>query len=204
MADNHALLVEAADLKLVLDEMETPERDLYRKTHETIQQITRGLDGAFTFNTAVAGIMELMNAVDHLKISLDSSPTAKAVYRDAIETVVLLISPFAPHIAEELWLELGHSEGVLQARWPNVNEQALERDVIEIVIQVNGKTRDKLHVSAGASAESIEADVLALDSVQKWLEGKTVRKVIVVPGRLVNVGKLTGREKTHEMESGYS
>ena len=188
VADNHALLVEAADLKLVLDEMETPERDLYRKTHETIQQITRGLDGAFTFNTAVAGIMELMNAVDHLKISVDSSPTAKAVYRDAIETVVLLISPFAPHIAEEeLWLELGHSEGVLQARWPKVNEQALERDVIEIVIQVNGKTRDKLHVSAGASAESIEADVLALDSVQKWLEGKTVRKVIVVPGRLVNV-----------------
>ena len=103
VADNHALLVEAANLKLVLDEMETPERDLYRKTHETIQQITRGLDGAFTFNTAVAGIMELMNAVDHLKISVDSSPTAKAVYRDAIETVVLLISPFAPHIAEELW-----------------------------------------------------------------------------------------------------
>ena len=187
VADNHALLMEAADLKLVLDEMETPERDLYRKTHETIQQITRGLDGAFTFNTAVAGIMELMNAVDHLKISVDSSPTAKAVYRDAIETVVLLISPFAPHIAEELWLELGHSEGVLQARWPKANEQALERDVIEIVIQVNGKTRDKLQVSAGASAESIEADVLALDSLQKWLKGKKVRKVIVVPGRLVNL-----------------
>ena len=81
VADNHALLMEAADLKLILDEMETPERDLYRKTHETIQQITRGLDGAFTFNTAVAGIMELMNAVDHLKISANSSPTAKAVYR---------------------------------------------------------------------------------------------------------------------------
>ena len=187
VADNHALLMEAADLKLILDEMGAPERDLYRKTHETIQQITRGLDGAFTFNTAVAGIMELMNAVDHLKISADSSPTAKAVYRDAIETVVLLISPFAPHIAEELWLELGHSEGVLQARWPKVNEQALERDVIEIVIQVNGKTRDKLQVAAGASAESIEADVLALDSLQKWIEGKTVRKVIVVPGRLVNL-----------------
>ena len=149
VADNHALLMEAADLKLILDEMETPERDLYRKTHETIQQITRGLDGAFTFNTAVAGLMELMNAVDHLKISANSSPTAKAVYREAIETVVLLISPFAPHIAEELWLELGHSEGVMQARWPKSNEQALERDVIEIVIQVNGKTRDKFTCQQG-------------------------------------------------------
>ena len=187
VADNHALLMEAADLKLVLDEMEIPERDLYRKTHETIQQITRGLDGAFTFNTAVAGIMELMNAVDQLKISEDSSQAAKAVYRDAIETVILLISPFAPHIAEELWSELGHPESVLRARWPEVNERALERDVIEMVIQVNGKTRDKLHVPASASAESIEADVLALESVQKWLDGKTVRKVIVVPGRLVNV-----------------
>ena len=187
VSDNHALLIEAEGLKLVLDEMEVPERDLYRKTHETIQQITRGLDGAFTFNTAVAGIMELMNAVDHLKISAASSSSAKAVYRDAIETVVLLISPFAPHIAEELWSELGHLDGVLQARWPKVNEQALERDVIEIVIQVNGKTRDKLKVPVSASTESIEADVLALDSVKKWLEGKTVRKVIVVPGRLVNV-----------------
>ena len=75
----------------------------------------------------------------------------------------------------------------MQARWPKANEQALERDVIEIVIQVNGKTRDKLQVAAGASAESIEADVLALDSLQKWLTGKTVRKVVVVPGRLVNL-----------------
>ena len=104
-----------------------------------------------------------------------------------METVVLLISPFAPHIAEELWSELGHPKSVLQARWPEVNKRALERDVIEMVIQVNGKTRDKLQVSASASTESIEADVLALDSVQKWLEGKTIRKVIVVPGRLVNV-----------------
>ena len=111
VADNHALLMEAADLKLILDEMETPERDLYRKTHETIQQITRGLDGAFTFNTAVAGIMELMNAVDHLKNFSEFKSNGEGSVSEAIETVVLLISPFAPHIAEELWLELGHSEG---------------------------------------------------------------------------------------------
>ena len=85
-----------------LDGMADAERDLYRKTHETIQQITRGLDGAFTFNTAIAAIMELMNAIDHLRISDKSSESAKVVFRDAIQNIVLLISPFAPHIAEEL------------------------------------------------------------------------------------------------------
>jgi leucyl-tRNA synthetase len=170
-----------------LDAMADAERDLYRKTNETIQQITRGLDGAFTFNTAIAAIMELMNAVDHLKISDDSSESAKIVFRDAIENVVLLISPFAPHIAEELWVELGHDAGIMTADWPVVNEEALKRDEIELVVQVNGKTRDKIKVSAEAPKEEIEAAALAAENVQKWTEGKTVRKVIVVPGRLVNI-----------------
>ena len=186
MAENRSWIL-AADAERALDQMEATERDLYRKTHETIQQITRGLDGAFTFNTAVAAIMELMNAMDAAKIGADSSASAQAVYRHAMEQVVLLISPFAPHIAEELWAELGHEGGVLQAQWPQVNEAALERDVMELVIQVNGKTRDKLSVAASASREAVEAEVMALESVQKWLEGKTVRKVIVVPGRLVNI-----------------
>jgi leucyl-tRNA synthetase len=167
--------------------MEDPERDLYRKTNETIQQNTRGLDGAFTFNTAIAAIMELMNAIDHLNISDESSESAKAVFRDAVENVVLLISPFAPHIAEELWVELGHEAGIMDADWPAVNEEALKRDEIEMVVQVNGKVRDKITISAAASKDEIEAAALAAEKVQSWLEGKTVRKVIVVPGRLVNV-----------------
>jgi len=167
--------------------MEEPERDLYRKTNETIQQITRGLDGAFTFNTAIAAIMELMNAIDHLKISDDSNDSAKAVFRDAMVNVVLLLSPFAPHIAEELWVELGHDAGVMNADWPVVNEEALKRDEIEMVVQVNGKVRDKIKVPSSASKEEIETTALAADKIQQWLEGKTVRKVIVVPGRLVNI-----------------
>ncbi len=170
-----------------LVEMADAERDLYRKTNETIQQITRGLDGAFTFNTAIAAIMELMNAIDHLKIADDSSDSAKAVFRDAIENVVLLISPFAPHIAEELWVELGHEAGIMNADWPTVNEEALKRDEIEMVVQVNGKVRDKITVSAEASNDEIEATAKASEKVQLWLEGKTIRKVIVVPGRLVNI-----------------
>jgi len=128
-----------------------------------------------------------MNAIDHLKVSDESSDSAKAVFRDAIENVVLLISPFAPHIAEELWVELGHAAGVMNADWPVVNEEALKRDEIDMVVQVNGKVRDKIKVSSSASKEEIEAAALAADHIQKWLEGKTIRKVIVVPGRLVNI-----------------
>ena len=187
VAENRELLKSIEGAQPVIADMAAAERDLYRKTHETIQQITRGLDGAFTFNTAIAAIMELMNAVDHLKISDDSSDSVKAVFRDAIENVILLISPFAPHIAEELWVELGHAPGIMNADWPAVNEEALKRDEIQMAVQVNGKVRDQITVSTSASQEEIEAAALAAEKVQSWLEGKTVRKVIVVPGRLVNI-----------------
>ncbi|HEY5653984.1 MAG TPA: leucine--tRNA ligase [Pontiella sp.] len=187
VALNHSILEEVKEKMPDLSSMADAERDLYRKTNETIQQITRGLDGAFTFNTAIAAIMELMNAIDQLKIAEDSSESAKIVFRDAIESVVLLISPFAPHIAEELWVELGHDAGIMNADWPTVNEEALKRDEIELVIQVNGKVRDKIKVSAEASKEEIEEKAMSAEKAQQWLEGKTIRKVIVVPGRLVNI-----------------
>ncbi|MEI6892216.1 MAG: leucine--tRNA ligase, partial [Pontiella sp.] len=181
-------LLKSVDAKVPdLGRMGDAERDLYRKTNETIQQITRGLDGAFTFNTAIAGIMELMNAIDQLKISEESSESAKIVFRDAMVNVVLLLSPFAPHIAEELWVELGHKAGVMKADWPVVNEDALKRDELEMVIQVNGKVRAKIKVASSATKEEIETTALAAEKVQSWLEGKTIRKVIVVPGRLVNI-----------------
>ena len=173
VADNLELIQSVEGKKPVIADMaDALERDLYRKTHETIQQITRGLNGAFTFNTAIAAIMELMNAVDHLKIADDSSESAKIVFRDAIENVVLLISPFAPHIAEELWVELGHEAGIMKADWPAVNEEALKRDAIELVVQVNGKTRDKVTVSASATNDEIEAAAKSAEKVKSWLEGK--------------------------------
>ena len=187
VSENHGILEEVSNKNVDIETMGDAERDLYRKTNETVQQITRGLDGAFTFNTAIAAIMELMNSIDHLKISDDSSESAKIVFRDAIQNVVLLISPFAPHIAEELWIELGHTAGVMDADWPVVNEEALKRDELELVVQVNGKVRDKIKVSSSASKEEIEATALAAEKIQSWLEGKTIRKVIVVPGRLVNI-----------------
>jgi len=167
--------------------METPERDLYRKVHESIQSITGDMDGAFHFNTAIAQIMELMNALDRLEVADDASDSVRTVFRHAVDTIVLLSSPFAPHITEELWVELGHEGGILSASWPEVDTDALHRDTVEMVLQVNGKNRGKIVVSATANAESLEEEALADPSVKKWIDGKTVRKVIVVPGRLVNI-----------------
>lgn len=184
---NRAIFAQSDLPSLQLDQMDKPERDLFRKVHESVQKITRDLDGAFHFHTAISTIMELMNAVDELKISDESSSLAKAVFRDAMEKVVLLISPFAPHIAEELWSELGHAGGVLNADWPQVIDAALHRDEIQMALQVNGKVRGQLHIPASASKDEIEALALQHEGVAKWIEGKTVRKVIVVPGRLVNI-----------------
>jgi len=167
--------------------MEKPERDLFRKVHESVKKITHDLDGAFHFHTAISSIMELMNAIDAVKVSDDSSDQVKAVFRDAMEKVILLISPFAPHIAEELWKELGHEGGVLNAEWPEVVEEALHRDEIQMALQVNGKVRDQIFVPSSATKEEIEASALENPVVLKWTEGKTIRKVIVVPGRLVNI-----------------
>ncbi|MBI9021220.1 MAG: class I tRNA ligase family protein, partial [Verrucomicrobia bacterium] len=170
-----------------LGKMEKPERDLFRKVHESVKKITHDLDGAFHFHTAISAIMELMNAVDAVKVDADSSDQVKAVFRDAMEKVVLLISPFAPHIAEELWKELGYEGGVLAADWPEVIEAALHRDEIQMALQVNGKVRDQIFVPSSATKEEIEKSALGNPIVLKWTEGKTIRKVIVVPGRLVNI-----------------
>jgi leucyl-tRNA synthetase len=185
--ETHALLQASASLKTDLAKMETPERDLYRKLHESIAKITHDLEGAFQFNTAIAQIMELMNAVDAMKVDAGSSESCRAVYRETIETLVVLISPFAPHVAEELWVELGHQPSVLSAPWPQVNEKALARDTIEIVIQLNGKIKNREVIPTRLTPREIEAHVLTLEPVKQMLAGLTIRKVVVIPGKLVNI-----------------
>jgi leucyl-tRNA synthetase len=185
--ETHALLQASKDLKPELARMETPERDLYRKLHESIAKITHDLEGAFQFNTAIAQIMELMNALDDLKVTAASSEQCRAVFREAVESLVILISPFAPHVAEELWVELGHAPSILTAPWPQVNPQALARDEIEIVIQISGKIRGRTMVPAALGPKEVETRVMAEAAVQALIAGKTVRKVVVVPGKLVNI-----------------
>ncbi|RLB74869.1 MAG: leucine--tRNA ligase, partial [Deltaproteobacteria bacterium] len=158
-------------------------KELRRKTHQTIKKVSEDVDGRFHFNTAIAAVMELVNAI----YSFKSQQENPGVLREALETVVSLLNPFVPHICEELWLLLGHQQGVESSGWPVCDESALVSEEITMVVQVNGKVRGKITVAVAADAASIEAEALSEPNVQRFIEGKQLRKVVVVPGRLINI-----------------
>jgi leucyl-tRNA synthetase len=166
------------------DSLNDAQKDVRRKTHETIQRVTDDYSRRQHFNTAVAAVMELCNEVAKLD---DNGGQNSAVIREAANAVVVLISPIAPHISQQLWQELGKSGLAIDAAWPSVDESALVKTSIEIVVQVGGKVRAKLQVAANADKDSIEKMALSDANVQKFIDGKTIRKVIVVPGKLVNI-----------------
>jgi leucyl-tRNA synthetase len=153
-----------------------PERDTLRMLHQTIQRVTEDLDG-MRFNTAIAALMEFTNHLTPLKVRP----------RSVLEPFVLLLSPFAPHLAEELWHALGHRQTLAYEPWPAFDPALTREDEIEVPVQINGKVRLRLTVPAGVSKEDLERIVLGDAGVKAVLEGKTVRKVIVVPGKLVNL-----------------
>jgi leucyl-tRNA synthetase len=158
------------------------ERALRRKTHETIAKVTQDFDKRLTFNTAIAAVMELCNEIGRF----DASTTqARAVVREALESAVLLLSPIVPHISHALWRELGHTEAVIDVRWPTVDEAALVRDSIELAVQINGKVRAQISVAADADNDTIIATAKAEPNVQKFLDGKSIKMSKVVPGKLV-------------------
>ncbi|HMJ00012.1 MAG TPA: leucine--tRNA ligase [Gaiellaceae bacterium] len=152
--------------------------DLARFAHRTIARVTDDIDRRFQFNTPIAAVMELVN-------ELGRAPEDPAA-RFAAETAVTLVQPYAPHIAEELWSRLGH-ERLWAAAWPEADPALLERETFELVIQVNGRVRDRVEVSADASEEELLAQAKASARVQEFLDGKEIRKEIVVPGKLVNL-----------------
>ncbi|MBW2477604.1 MAG: leucine--tRNA ligase [Deltaproteobacteria bacterium] len=160
-----------------------PARDLRRFVHRTIKKVTEDIDGRFHFNTAIAAVMELVNAISAFP---DKAEQAEVV-REALEAVIRLLNPFVPHVTEELWSLLGHSNGLEAAGWPAYDEAALVADTALIVVQVNGKVRGKVNVPADADQKALEEYALADPNVDRFISGKVVRKVIVVPGRLVNV-----------------
>jgi leucyl-tRNA synthetase len=162
-------------------------KTLRRKTHETIQKVSDDISRRYTFNTAIAAVMELSNEVSRSFNEGGDEGPARAVRQEALEAAVLLLSPIVPHAAHALWHALGHDEAVIDAAWPAVDESALVKDTLEMVVQVNGKVRAKLTVPANADKESVEALAREEANVVRFTEGKTIRKVIVVPGKLVNI-----------------
>jgi len=160
-------------------------KNLRRAVHKTIRKVTEDIDGRFHFNTAIAAVMELVNAITSL--SQKGAPENVAVVREAVETVVRLLAPFVPHFAEELWSELGHAGTLEQAGWPGYDPEATLDEEITVVVQVNGKLRSKLTVAPDAEEEAVKSAALADPKVLPFIEGKSVRKVVYVAGKLVNV-----------------
>jgi leucyl-tRNA synthetase len=159
-------------------------KSLRMQLHQTIAKVNDDLDRRHTFNTAIAAVMELMNALGKLN---DSSLAARSLMQEALEDIVLLLSPIVPHICRALWCELKPGTELLDQAWPQVDYSALIQDEIELMLQVNGKLRGQMRVSKSEERSIIEQLALTNDQVQRFIIGQTVKKVVVVPGRLVNI-----------------
>lgn len=157
---------------------------LRRKTHETIQKVSDDYERRLTFNTAIAAVMELSNDISRFEAS---APRDHAVVREALTAAVQLLAPIVPHICHSLWQALGNGTEIADSGWPALDESALVKDTIELVVQVNGKVRAKIDAPASADKATLETLAREAPNAQKFLEGVTIRKVIVVPGKLVNI-----------------
>ena len=164
--------------------LSAPERELRRKTHETIARAGNDYERRQNFNTATAAVMELCNAISHLQ---GNSGRALAVKQEALETAVLILAPLTPHICHVLWKKLGGQEAVHETPWPQADSEAMVRQEVEITVQVNGKVRGHLQVAADTPEESLQEAALAHKNIKRFLAQGSLKKVFVVPGKLVNI-----------------
>jgi leucyl-tRNA synthetase len=163
------------------------ERAIRRKTHDTIRRVTADIEQRQQLNTAVSAMMELVNDLYAFGEAEDSRPESVAVVREAVEALVRMLSPFAPHACEELWEMLGHRDGLMHATWPEFNAEVAKAEEIVIPVQVNGKVRSRLTVPAESTEKELEQLALADPAVMAHLAGKQVKKVVVAKGRLVSL-----------------
>jgi leucyl-tRNA synthetase len=169
--------------------LSAPERAMRRKTHETIRRVTIDVDVRKQFNTAISAMMELVNDLYAFSKAQEQEPSTRgvAVAREAIESLIVMLSPFAPHTAEELWEQYGHTGTLSATRWPPYDADAARAEEIVIPVQVNGKVRARLTVPPDIADEELQRRALADPSVQSYTEGKAVRKVVIAKGRLVSI-----------------
>jgi len=164
-----------------------PNRALLRSAHRMVKKMTLDIDRRFNFNTAIAAAMEMLNDFYRYVENVPEAERSPAAVREALEKLVLCLAPFAPHITEELWRELGHDGSVHDERWPEWDEAYVETEEVEVAVQVNGRLRDRMVVPKGAGEEELREKALACARVGPFVEGKEVVKVVVVPDRLVNI-----------------
>lgn len=167
---------------------------IFKKTHETIRKVTDDIEERFHFNTAISAVMELVNALyameaDRTSIDkpIENNPEKWPVLRFVIDTITILLSPIVPHLAEEIWEKLGNKTSVLLAKWPSYSENALVKEELTIVIQVNGKLRSRFTVASDADDDALKKLALEDEKARKFIEGKPVKKVIIVKKKLVNI-----------------
>ena len=168
------------------DRLEGDVKTLYKKTHETIQRVTRDIEDRFHFNTAISAVMELVNALYAFEAPADT-PERNPVIRFAVESTVLLLSPIVPHFADEIWEALGHSQSILLAPWPTYREDALTKDELLIVVQVNGKVRSRFTADVDTDEQTLRETALSDERALKFIADKPVKKVVVVKKKLVNI-----------------
>ena len=202
--------------KIIFSRLSEGEQVLYRKVHQTIKKVSRDIEEAFHFNTAISACMELLNTISEFDAQAFSSTTESAqpkvhrsadeaerfaarapgpaenarqlnLLRDALKKLIILLSPFVPHIAEELWQRLGGEPTVFRASWPEYDPEAIETEELTIVIQINGKVRSKLVVPREIPEDELKKKVLEDEKIKQWLGEKQIKKFIIVPGKLVNI-----------------
>jgi leucyl-tRNA synthetase len=167
-----------------VDTLNDVQRDLRRAVHQTIAKVSDDVGRRYTFNTAIAAVMELINKVGRFDVQTDAD---RAIVREALDAVVLMLSPIVPHICHRLWRVLGHESAVTDVAWPVADQNALHSDTVEIVVQVNGKLRARIQSPANASKDALRDAALGDENVRRFVADKNIRKIIVVPGKLVNV-----------------
>lgn len=166
------------------DSLTGEDKELRRLTHYTIKKVTEDIEERFNFNTAISAIMELVNGLNRYK---DGENINIKVMTEAVENLIVLLAPFAPHITEEMWEMIGKTDSVHRQPWPEYDKEALKKDELEIVVQVNGKVRDKILVPADITKADLEQTVLEQDKIKSYINGKKIVKTIVVPKKLVNI-----------------
>jgi leucyl-tRNA synthetase len=189
IAEGENYLVFNEDINL--NKVSKEDKKLLRKLHQTIKKVTDSIENDYHFNTAIAATMELINEIQDYKINiLDTdklSSESMKVFSEAMKNIVVMLSPFVPHFSDELWNKMGNKTYLFNEEWPNYDEKLTIADEVEIAVQVNGKVRGTLEIDRNLTKDKIEKLALGIENVKKHLEGKEVVKIIVVPGKIVNI-----------------